>query len=107
MSNNIDTRTSFFPNSRTRSRQKSAAMEKSLMRNDSPRSDQLKKMASKNTKISIPDAVRDFSRIKKTVDAAPEVDNSSKIADLKARIAKGDYSMDYDAMAEKMLQSEF
>jgi negative regulator of flagellin synthesis FlgM len=51
--------------------------------------------------------VRDFSRIKKAAASAPEQDNSEKIARLKAQIQAGTYEVDYDGLADKMLQSEF
>ena len=51
--------------------------------------------------------VKDFSRIKKAVDQAPAIDNSEKIARLKEQIGNGTYQMDYDAIAERMLNREF
>ena len=39
--------------------------------------------------------------------SAPDVDNTEKIARLKAQIASGTYEMDYDGMADKILSSEF
>jgi negative regulator of flagellin synthesis FlgM len=38
---------------------------------------------------------------------ASEPDHSEKIARLKAQIDAGTYEMDYDAIAEKILTSEF
>ena len=46
-----------------------------------------------------------ISRIKKAVDTAGDIDHSAKIADLKARIKAGTYQVDYDAVADKMLES--
>lgn len=62
---------------------------------------------SKDAKVEIPDAIKDFSKIRKAVDGAPTINNASKIADLKARINEGSYSVDYDVLAEKILTSEF
>ena len=49
----------------------------------------------------------DFSRIKRAVDLTPDRDNSAKIADLKARIQSGTYETNYDAIADKLLASEY
>jgi hypothetical protein len=49
----------------------------------------------------------EFSKIKKAALSAPEADNSEKIARLKAQIAAGTYEVDYDAIADKILTSEF
>ena len=57
--------------------------------------------------MSIPESIKDFSKIKKAVDASEPVDNQAKIADLKARIQAGTYEMDYDALADKVLQTEY
>ncbi len=77
-----------------------------LKRNDDERKVELEG-TKRDAKVQIPDAVKDFSRIKKAVDAAPEIDNSDKIASLKAQIQGGNYKVDYDALAGKMLESEF
>ena len=66
-----------------------------------------KNLTKKDAKVDISSKVKDFSRIKKAVDTAPDIDNSDKIADLKQRIASGSYNIDYDALADKMLQNEF
>jgi len=109
MSNSIDTRSSFFPNSKTTSNLgKSEALSKSYMkRNNATRANELGEMGRKDSKVDIPDAIKDFSRIKKAVDAAPEIDNSDKIAKLKNQIQAGTYSVDYDALADKILSQEF
>ena len=39
--------------------------------------------------------------------SAPETDNSEKIARLKAQINAGTYEIDYDGLADKILNSEF
>ncbi len=110
MNNNIDTRSPFFPNSRTAQKQKAdaaARAKKAAARNTFERASELKSKTAKDAKVSIPETIKDFSRIKKAADSAPEVDNSSKIADLKARIQAGTYEVDYDAIADRMLESEF
>lgn len=111
MSNSIDTRSSFFPNSKPTSNKglgKSEALAKSYMKRNTPdRVSELGEMARKDSKVEIPDAIKDFSRIKKAVDAAPEIDNSDKIARLKSQIQAGTYQVDYDALADKILSQEF
>ena len=77
-----------------------------LKRTDDVRKTELEK-TKRDAKVAIPDAVKDFSRIKKAVDTAPEIDKSEKIAKLKAQIADGNYDFNYEAIADKMLKTEF
>ncbi len=101
-------RSSFFPNSKTAADRANRTNQSSaLKRNDPYRAQELKDTTKNDAKVDINDAVRDFSMIKKAVDAAPDVDNSDKIASLKARIQAGTYQVDYDALADKMLAAEF
>tara|TARA_R110002072_G_scaffold288917_1_gene455347 strand:+ start:20939 stop:21280 length:342 start_codon:yes stop_codon:yes gene_type:complete len=104
-----NSRSSFFPNSKTSDLQRSKALKKSpyLQRNDSARKTELDQLAKRDAKVDIPDAVKDFGRIKKAVDQAPEVDNSEKIARLKQQINAGQYNVDYEALADKILSSEY
>jgi negative regulator of flagellin synthesis FlgM len=106
----IDTRSSFFP--RTRSTQAESTSGGSQVngtsnRNTTERASELADKTATDAKVSIPDGVKDFSRIKKAAMAAPEQDNSEKIARLKAQIAAGTYEVDYDGLADKILSSEF
>tara|TARA_R110000868_G_scaffold100128_1_gene275357 strand:+ start:21316 stop:21639 length:324 start_codon:yes stop_codon:yes gene_type:complete len=104
----IDTsRSSFFPNSKTSAERAGATNKTSIKRNDAYRAQELKDTTKNDAKVDIADAVRDFSMIKKAVDAAPEVDNTDKIARLKQQIQAGTYQVDYDALADKMLSAEF
>lgn len=110
MNNSIDTRSPFFPNSRTaqkQAEQAKKAQQLAATRNTYDRAEEIRAKTSNDAKVSIPDTIKDFSRIKKAVDAAPQVDNTDKIADLKARIQAGTYEIDYDALADKMLGSEY
>ena len=108
MSNSIDTRSPFFPKGRTAQTEKAQSGQVGgIDRNSPDRASELVGKTSQDAKVSIPEGVRDFSRIQKAANAAPEVDNSEKIARLKAQIQAGTYQMDYDAVADKMLQSEF
>jgi negative regulator of flagellin synthesis FlgM len=105
----IDTRSSFFPLSRTAQADaaKSAGRSEGVERNSTDRATELTGKTAGDAKVSIPDGVKDFSRIKKAAMTAPEPDNSEKIARLKAQIAAGTYEVDYDGLADKILQSEF
>jgi len=104
--NSIDTRAPFFPHSKSAEDLKSARS-KALARNTFERAQEITQNTSKDAKVSIGDEIRDFSRIKKAADSAKPIDNSAKIADLKARIQSGTYDIDYDGLADKMLASEY
>lgn len=108
---NIDTRAPFFPNSPTAKKeaaeQTKRAQQLAARRNSYDRAEEIRTKTSSDARVSIPESIRDFSRIKKHVDAAPPMDNSAKIADLKARIQAGTYEVDYDALADKVLNSEY
>ena len=104
-----NSRASFFPNSKEAQQkqiEKQKAMD-AMRRNSLDRIKTLKQYEQRDTKINIPEGIRDFARIKKAVDAAPEIDNSDKIARLKAQIGAGEYKFDYDAMADKLLSEQF
>lgn len=105
----IDTRSAFFP--RSRSAQAESASKggqvDGVKRNSMERMSEIQNKTSSDAKVSIPDGIKDFSRIKKVATAAPEVDNSEKIARLKAQIQAGTYEVDYDGLADKILESEF
>ncbi len=60
-----------------------------------------------DSNVTIDDVVKDFSRIKKAVDSAPNIDNSDKVARLKREIERGAYRIDYKELANKMLTSDF
>ena len=106
--NSVDSRAPFFP--RSKSAQTGAASTNAtqrLGRNTYDRVQEIEAKTSDHARVSIPEKIRDFSRIKKAVDAAPEVDNSDKIARLKAQIQNGTYQTDYDALADKILTTEY
>lgn len=105
----IDTRSAFFPRSRTTQTEsaKGGSSVESLKRNSPERTVELTDKTSTDAKVNIPEGVKDFSRIKKAAMSAPEVDNTDKIARLKAQIAAGTYEVDYDGLADKILESEF
>lgn len=108
----INPRPSFFPNSSStqsgRTRSTALSGDLATTRTNSPaRTDELVSTTGEHARVEIPESVKDFSNIKKAVDQAEPRDNSSKIADLKQRIQNGQYSVDYDAVADKMINSEF
>jgi negative regulator of flagellin synthesis FlgM len=107
--NSIDTRSAFFP--KGKSAQTEAAKGGSAIdeakRNSNERASEISERTSTDAKVSIPEGVKDFSRIKKLANSAPEVDNSDRIAQLRAQIEAGTYEIDYDALADKILTSEF
>jgi negative regulator of flagellin synthesis FlgM len=70
------------------------------------RKNALDKLSKENVKVSISDSIKDFSFIKKAVDQAPEKNNSEKIARLKDQINRGVYKVDYDALANKIIEEE-
>ncbi|MCO4792639.1 MAG: flagellar biosynthesis anti-sigma factor FlgM [Bacteriovoracaceae bacterium] len=107
---NVDSasRAGFFPHSRqTKVTNKKTELQRAALKRNGL--DRIKELEASKTdaKVNIPDAIRDFSRIKKAVDASPEVDNSDKIAKLKSQINNGTYKVDYEALADKILASEF
>jgi negative regulator of flagellin synthesis FlgM len=106
---NIDTRTSFFPRGRSPQAEsaKSSGQISNINRNSNERAIEITDKTADDAKVSIPDGVKDFSRIKKAAMSAPEPDNSEKIARLKAQIQDGTYNVDYDELANKILSSEF
>lgn len=105
---NIDTRAPFFPNSKSGQKEiESAKRARFLRRNTAERANDLNDLTARDAKVTIPDAVRDFSRIKKAVDMAAPIDNTEKIARLRSQIQTGNYRPDYDAIADKILSEEY
>jgi negative regulator of flagellin synthesis FlgM len=78
-----------------------------LTRNSETRRDELETFSKNDSKVDIPDAIKDFSRIKKAADAAPAIDNTDKIARLKAQIQAGTYQVDAGDLADKIMEQEF
>ena len=105
----IDTRSPFFPRGRNVQTEstKGGSNVDALKRNSMERAVELNDKTATDAKVTIPEGVKDFSRIKKAALNAPEQDNSEKIARLKAQIAAGTYEVDYDGLADKILTSEF
>jgi negative regulator of flagellin synthesis FlgM len=99
------TRSIFLPGKSTKEAGKTGNA--NLKRNSDARKSELEAFSGSDSKVDIPDAIRDFSRIKKVADAAPEIDNSAKIARLKSEIQAGTYKVDPDVLAGKILEQEF
>jgi negative regulator of flagellin synthesis FlgM len=78
-----------------------------LKRNSESRKNELEAFSKSDSKVDIPDAIKDFARIKKVADAAPEIDKSDKIERLKAQIADGSYKIDYDGLSDIIMEQEF
>lgn len=105
----IDTRSAFFPRGRDVKSESAKGGSKvdGVQRNTMERTSELTEKTAADAKVNIPEGVKEFSRIKKAAMSAPETDNSEKIARLKAQIQDGTYAIDYDALADKILTSEF
>ena len=106
--NSIDTRAPFFPKSKNPNNEIGSAKRSQLLkRNSFERTNELNNQTAKDAKVTIPESIRDFSRIKMAVDSAPPIDNTDKIAKLRSQIQAGTYEPDYDAIAEKLLANEY
>ena len=105
---NIDTRAPFFPKTNSSQKEINGARRSQLLRRNSfERTNELNNQTANDAKVTIPDSIRDFSRIKMAVDAAPPIDNTDKIARLRSQIQEGTYEPDYDAIADKILSNEY
>ncbi len=102
---NTTPRSIFLPNKSTKEANRSNGAQ--LRRNSEARKNELEAFSKSDSRVDIPEAIKDFARIKKVADAAPEIDNSDKIASLKAKINAGTYNVDAGAIADKMLEQEF
>lgn len=60
-----------------------------------------------NARVTISDAVKDYSEIKHAADLARIPDKSAKILELKKKIEEGSYNIDFDDLASKVLEKEF
>lgn len=106
----IDTRSTFFPKSRsaqTESAKGGSQIGAANGGNTAERATEITDRTGADAKVNIGDGVKDFARIKKVAINAPEQDNTEKIARLKAQIAAGTYEVDYDGLADKILTTEF
>ena len=104
MSNIESTRSHFFPKSKST---QPATNESALKKSPLNQKIGHKKKTDSDAKIMLSDTIKDFNLIKKTVDSSPSMDQSEKIGHLQRRIASGEYKIDYDALADKILSQEF
>lgn len=106
--NSVNTRAPFFPHSKSAQKEiEEARRSQMLRRNSMERAQEIETRTASDAKVTIPDTIRDFSRIKKVADTTPEVDNTAKIASLKAQIQAGTYEPNYDAIADRILATEY
>ena len=99
---------SFFPvSSRVSTDQTVSGLQETAMRRNSDARKRELESAKADSNVTIDAAVKDFARIKKAVDVAPERDAAPRLAALKRRIENGTYPIDYDELAKKILESEF
>lgn len=106
----IDTRSSsFFPQGRNIKTDKSSQSSHidGPKKNSPEKATEITIKTAQDAKVTIGEGIKDFSKIKKVASAAPDIDNTEKIARLKAQIQAGSYEIDYDALADKMLSEEF
>ena len=102
-------RASFFPRKRDtkfKSRSSNRLNDPLINQNNLGRKKELEKTKS-DAKVTISGYVRDFSKIKKVADQAPEIDNSQKIALLREQIKNGSYKIDNDGLTDRIIESEF
>jgi negative regulator of flagellin synthesis FlgM len=113
MSDVSKARPNFFPNSASAKEAKRKAIENMEALNNSSQARGAEGRGEEggrvnnDARVEIPESVRDFSQIKNAVEKSQMPDRSQKIADLKNKINAGTYEIDYDAVATKMLESEY
>jgi flagellar biosynthesis anti-sigma factor FlgM len=108
---NPDTRAQFFPGKNTINNSpinpaKNTYAQEFLNRNDIEKQNEIREKTQSDVQVTIPDKIKDFARIKKAALNAPDIDNSEKIKNLKSQIEKGEYTIDFDQLAEKILEKE-
>lgn len=107
MSNIDSTRSNFFPHTKPGTNKSSQVGGAALKSNTYEKQQFIDSYTKRDAKVEIPEAIKDFSKIKKIADQTPAIDNSAKIEALKAQIKEGSYKVDYDALADKILGEEF
>ncbi|MBF0206316.1 MAG: flagellar biosynthesis anti-sigma factor FlgM [Oligoflexia bacterium] len=106
-----DSPTTFFPREhrstvRTDRSEQAEKISGIRNRNTKKRQNELKETTENDARVDISTKTKDFARIRKAVDAAPDINNKQKIAGLKKQIDEGTYKIDYDQLAEKILENE-
>ena len=64
------------------------------------------KFSSLDAKVTIPEAIKDFAKIKKMVDESPTINNRVKIEEIREQIKNGSYKINYDMLTDKILENE-
>ena len=64
------------------------------------------KFSSLDAKVTIPEAIKDFAKIKRIVDESPPLDNQDKVERIKNQIKNGSYKINYDILTDKILENE-
>ena len=106
MSNVESMRSRFFPKGKETRTERTER--NYLKRNDKNRKAELDQVSERgDVRVAIGEAIKDFGRIKKMADSAPPLDRSEKISYLRKQIESGDYEIDYEALADKILSQEF
>jgi negative regulator of flagellin synthesis FlgM len=60
-----------------------------------------------DAKVTIPEAIKDFAKIKKIVDEEPTINNEKKINRIRNEIKAGSYNINYEQLADKIIENEF
>lgn len=85
-------------------------MQRTLKRNDDERKKQLQQDSAQDVQLNIPSKVKDFARIKSAIDMQAgdsSIDNTNKIQELKKKIQQNEYNVDFEQLADKMLEREW
>lgn len=75
-------------------------------KNSKKRQEELRESIDVDAKVDISNKTKDFSKIKKAVDNSPNIDNRKKVESLRKQVQEGNYKIDYDVLAEKILEQE-
>lgn len=100
---NASQRPPFFPNQKTRNVNDHSYP---LTREEGSGTNQ-KENVQNDAKVSIPLGTKIFSRIKSLVDKTLPKDNREKIDNLRSQIRSGEYQINEDKLANKVLSDEF
>jgi flagellar biosynthesis anti-sigma factor FlgM len=98
-----------FSESRNKKEPKSTSFFQNFKENKSDLASKKKreKNSSMDAKVTIPDAIKDFAKIKKMVDESSLIDNEKKVIELRNAIKKGSYKINYDQLTDKIIENEF
>ena len=94
----------FFPEDRIIEKNKSSSR---LKKGDKRTLINSSSQKNNDTKVTIPNQIKEFSRIKKLVDATPKIDRAAIVKNIKERINNNTYKVDENALAERILAQEF